>query len=114
LWTNLYLGPGDLGAYAAGIAVDGSGNVVVAGQAWETNDYSSFVTIKYSATTTVTSIPLGIQRLGNAVILSWTNATFGLQSAPAVQGAYTNIPGATSPFTNPISGTQQYFRLRGN
>jgi hypothetical protein len=35
-----------------------------------------------------------------------------LQSAPAVTGTFTNIPGATnSPYTNPITAAQQFFRL---
>jgi hypothetical protein len=29
----------------------------------------------------------------------------------AITGALTNVPGATSPYTNPISGGQQFFRL---
>jgi hypothetical protein len=114
LWTNLYLAPEDTSAVAAAIAVDSGGNVVVAGQAWDTNDYSSFVTIKYSAQRATVAPPLEIRRLGNSIILSWTNAAFGLQSAPVITGDFTNIAGAVSPFTNPISGPQQYFRLRGN
>jgi hypothetical protein len=27
---------------------------------------------------------------------------------------FTNLPGATSPYTNPISGAQQFFRLISN
>ncbi len=54
---------------------------------------------------------LNIQRLGTEVVLSWTNAAFGLQSAPAVTGTFTNVPGATSPYTNVLSGGQLFFRL---
>jgi hypothetical protein len=50
----------------------------------------------------------------NQLALSWTNAGFTLQSSPVVTGTFTNIPGATSPYTNLISGSQQYFRLKGN
>ena len=46
-----------------------------------------------------------------SVVLSWTNAAFGLQSAPAVTGTFTDIPGASSPFTNSITGGQRFFRL---
>jgi uncharacterized repeat protein (TIGR03803 family) len=56
-------------------------------------------------------IPIRIQSGGNSSILSWTNSAFTLQSAPAVTGTYTNIPGATSPYTNPITGTQKFYRL---
>jgi hypothetical protein len=36
------------------------------------------------------------------------------ESAPAITGTFTNMPGATSPCTNPITGSQQYFRLISN
>jgi uncharacterized repeat protein (TIGR03803 family) len=53
---------------------------------------------------------------GANVILTWpTNAAgFTMQSATAITGTFTNIPGATSPYTNPITGSQQYFRLIAN
>jgi hypothetical protein len=58
---------------------------------------------------------LGFAHSGNEFIVSWpTNAAFSLQSAPFVTGAYTNVPGATSPYTNPITGLQQYLRLKAN
>ena len=56
-------------------------------------------------------IPLAIQSLGSSVVLSWTNPLFALQAAPAITGSFTNIPGATSPYTNAMTGSQQYFRL---
>lgn len=59
-------------------------------------------------------IALSIQSLGSAVVLSWANSAFTLQAAPVVNGLYTNIPAATSPYTNPIAGGQQFFRLNGN
>ena len=30
---------------------------------------------------------------------------------PAITGTFTNIPGATSPYTNVISSGQRFFRL---
>ena len=59
------------------------------------------------------SIPLNIQLISNGVVLSWNDpaSAFSLQSAPAVTGTFTNIPGATSPYTNPVTGAQQFFRL---
>jgi NAD(P)-dependent dehydrogenase (short-subunit alcohol dehydrogenase family) len=56
-------------------------------------------------------IPLSFQCISNSLVLSWTNSAFVLQSAPATTGTYTNIPGATSPYTNPITSGQQFFRL---
>jgi uncharacterized repeat protein (TIGR03803 family) len=59
-------------------------------------------------------IPLFIQRGNHAVILSWSNPAFSLQSAPAVNGVYTNVPGATSPYTNAATGKAEFFRLKAN
>ncbi len=62
----------------------------------------------------VPPVPLDISPLSNTVVLSWTNPAFSLQSAPEVFGSYTNIPGSASPYTNPISGARQFFRLIEN
>jgi len=55
--------------------------------------------------------PLAVQKVGGNVVLSWTNLTFSLQGAPGVTGTYTNVTGATSPYTNPITGPAGFFRL---
>jgi hypothetical protein len=47
-------------------------------------------------------------------VLSWTNVALGVQCAPAFTGTFINIPDATSPYRNPITGTQQFFRLISN
>ena len=62
----------------------------------------------------VTPIPLNAQSQGRLMILSWNNPAFLLQAAPEVFGTYTNIAGATSPYTNAISGNKSFFRLIGN
>jgi hypothetical protein len=62
--------------------------------------------------TAVAPIPLGITRSGSNIILTWSNPVFSLTSATSVGGPYTTINGATSPYTNAISGGQQYFRLQ--
>jgi hypothetical protein len=51
------------------------------------------------------------QALGNAIILSWSNPVFALQAAPAATGSYTNVLGATSPYTNAVAEPQRFFRL---
>ena len=51
------------------------------------------------------------KKLNNQLVLSWTKAGFTLQSAPLASGTFTNIPGATSPYTNSMTSAQQYFRL---
>ena len=55
--------------------------------------------------------PLRYQLLGGNLVLSWTNATFNLQSAGTITSGFTNIPNATSPFTNDIAGGAKFFRL---
>ena len=46
-------------------------------------------------------------------MLTWSNAGFSLQSSPFPNSAYTNVPGATNPFTAPIDALRRYFRLKG-
>jgi len=68
-----------------------------------------------SATGNPTRIPLVIEPTPDgSVRLTWTDPTFALQSAPAAPGTYTNVPNATSPFTNAVTGSQQFFRLVHN
>jgi hypothetical protein len=52
-----------------------------------------------------------IHRAASNVVLDWPDATFALQTAPMLTGTFTNVPGATSPYTNPISGGARFFRL---
>jgi len=60
------------------------------------------------------SIPLGYQLLSTNLILNWSSAAFSLQSAPEASGTYSNVPGATSPYTNPVVGNRKFFRLIEN
>ncbi len=65
----------------------------------------------------VAALPSIPQTLTNGVVngelvLSWGEPLFALQSAPAVTGPWATIPGATSPYTNPPSITQQFYRLK--
>jgi hypothetical protein len=46
------------------------------------------------------------------LVLSWGNPQFVLQSAPTLTGTFTTIPGANSPYTNSLSGSEAYFRLK--
>jgi hypothetical protein len=73
------------------------------------------VGLSFAAVTQANSgggIPLGIQRLANRVVLSWTDPAFQLQSAGAVGGVFTNVPGAASPYTNATAGAARFFRLQ--
>jgi uncharacterized repeat protein (TIGR03803 family) len=61
----------------------------------------------------LTMLPaLNIQVRGTDVILNWSDPAFSLQAAPSLTDVFTNVPAATSPYTNPISGPQQFFRLK--
>jgi hypothetical protein len=57
-------------------------------------------------------VPLQMRMIGNNAVLTWNDPTFGLQAASKIDGPYTNVPGASSPFTNPINGSQAFFRLK--
>jgi len=85
----------------------------------DTSSYNTGGTVRFDLVTVfgnplgtvVTPIPLTLTKISNGVVLSWSDATFGLQAAPAVTGVYTNIPGATSPYTNFLSDKLKFFRL---
>ena len=57
---------------------------------------------------------LFIEPLSGAVKLTWTDASFVLQTAPFPDGGFADIIGAASPYTNSIIDSQQFFRLRLN
>ena len=59
----------------------------------------------------VNPIPLNIQYSGGSVTLTWSDASFNLQSALVVTGPYTTIPGAASPFTTNAINSETFFRL---
>jgi hypothetical protein len=110
LWTNRYdamPGPAD----ATAITVDRSGNVFVAGQANVVPPYGlpHFVTIKYNSTVPPT---LNIQNVNSGFVLTWTPPGWSLQFAPTAASTFTNISGATSPYTNSVHGSEGYFRLQ--
>ncbi|HEX4266165.1 MAG TPA: hypothetical protein VH597_17645 [Verrucomicrobiae bacterium] len=69
-------------------------------------------------TFTVTLLPpppsLNIGRAGNETVLSWTNPSYLLQSATSLSGPFTTLPSATNPYTNPLSGPTEFFRLITN
>lgn len=56
------------------------------------------------------NVRLTISKIGNKAVLNWPAGT--LQAAPIVTGTYTNVTGATSPYTNNITGSATYYRLQ--
>jgi uncharacterized repeat protein (TIGR03803 family) len=59
-------------------------------------------------------IPLNIVYKNHAAVLSWSDPAFLLQASTLMTGIYTNVPGATSPYTNTFSSATKFFRLRAN
>jgi hypothetical protein len=53
---------------------------------------------------------LKIELSGTSAILIWPEGT--LQSAGQINGPYSDVPDATSPYTNAVQQTQQFYRVR--
>jgi len=110
LWTNLYTSAaGSAGPMA--IAVDENGNAFVTGAAFD-GTFNQYFTIEYPAAIIQSPVILHGQWLNQRLVLSWTNTGFNLQSAPVITSTFTNVPGATSPYTNASVLAQQFFRLK--
>ena len=62
----------------------------------------------------MTPIPLNIKLLNRVAVLNWGDPTFLLQASTLVTGTYTNVPGASSPYTNTFKETTKFFRLQAN
>jgi hypothetical protein len=80
---------------------------------WSGGEVTSVGVQIYGTVGSVLPIPLNIQSITNGVVLSWNDpsSVFVLQAAPTVSGVFTNIPSASSPYTNAITNPQQYFQL---
>ena len=63
-------------------------------------------------TPTPNPVPLNFSRANRAVVLSWSNAAFGLQVASSPLGPFTDVAGVSSPYTNTVTGNAKFFRLR--
>jgi hypothetical protein len=55
-------------------------------------------------------VTLQVQLVGGQAVLTW--GTGALQSAQAVGGPYTDLPGVASPYTNALFNGQQFFRVK--
>jgi hypothetical protein len=64
-----------------------------------------------SAPPIVTPIPLVFSTDGGGLTLSWTDASFTLQSSTNVSGPYTDVNGATNPYSPDTSSGSTFFRL---
>jgi len=111
LSTNRYASAGNYSDQANALALDLYGNVFVAGFSATLASGNDFTLLKYAP---VSRPPLNLRWLAGAVLLSWTRPAFALQAAGTVDGIFTNVPGATSPYTNPTAAPQLFFRLLSN
>lgn len=57
---------------------------------------------------------LDIALENNHAVLTWNDPSFSLFAAPTLTNTFTNILGATSPYTISINGPQCFFRVQGN
>lgn len=64
--------------------------------------------INYTAATA--PVTLSIAKSGSDVVLTWPNGT--LQSSTNAAAFYSDVSGATSPYTNSATGTQKFFRVK--
>jgi hypothetical protein len=55
---------------------------------------------------------LSATRVGANVQITFTGAS--LQSAPAITGPWTDVAGATSPYTTPATGAAKFFRAKSD
>ena len=53
---------------------------------------------------------LGITVSSGKVILAWSGSTVKLQSTANLQDSWSDVPGAASPYTVPLTNSQQFFR----
>jgi hypothetical protein len=113
LWTNRYDGTGTGSDEAVAVGLDPYGAVYVTGASPGNDGSFDYATLKY-ASVIASPIPLEILRADGGAIVRWGDARFTLQAAPAITGGFTNLAGATSPYTNPVSASPRFFRLMAN
>jgi hypothetical protein len=102
--TNDGTGTNALFNQQEGVAVDKSGNIYVS------DTQSDTIRIGIAPG----PVLLGIAQSGGKAVLNWTDTAFSLQSASTAGGSYSNVTTAISPYTNSMSGPQQFFRLKAN
>ena len=74
----------------------------------------SFAAVTGSVSSPPNPIALTAQQIGNNLRLSWTNSAYSLEAAPVANGPFTNVPSATSPYTNGLTGSVKFFRLNAS
>jgi hypothetical protein len=113
--NNLLLGPpgnflpGPFATSVTGVMSQSqtSGTVLTNGYEIILSDFSQ-ITV---GTPPLLPVLLNIQLSGTNVVLTWSDASFSLQSATIVTGPYTTITGASSGFTTNTALAEMFFRL---
>ena len=106
VFTSLYAftGAGDGGNPVGGLVQASDGKLYGTTEYGGTNGYGAIFSL-------LVSVPLNTQLNGRTMVLTWSNPAFYLQAAPTLDDMFTNIPGATSPYTVYMTSSQQFFRL---
>jgi uncharacterized repeat protein (TIGR03803 family) len=107
-YTNLtsFNSPGDPGTLS-GVTFLG-GSLYCTSSSGGTNNNGTVFALGQSSA----PVPLNLKLAGNTVILSWNAPSLSPYAAPTITGPFVKISNATSPYTNVISGTQQYFLIK--
>lgn len=93
------------------IAMTG-GRFAIGAQTGGENETHWFDDIQIATTPGLVPVPLGVTRSGIDLRLTWGADGFKLQSTASLSTpTWTDVPGATSPYLAPMTGTAQYFRL---
>jgi hypothetical protein len=72
--------------------------------------YNKALTLQQVQNHYAATVRLSIVKSGNNVILSWPFGT--LQSATTVNGTYTDMASAISPYSEPIGSAPKYYRVK--
>jgi hypothetical protein len=76
------------------------------------NDTHWFDNIAIATTVGLVPVPISFARVGNDLRLAWAGDGFKLQSTPSLNPVnWTDVPGATSPYQTPMTGSAQFYRL---
>jgi len=73
---------------------------------------SNSVSFAPPVTSAIVPAALSVQLVLGQVVLTWPGAGGALQAAGNVTGTYTNVPGASSPYTNTLAAPQLFYRLK--
>ena len=84
----------------------------VCSAAWIWASWATVANSKFASFSSVVppAVTLRYQLMDGKLVLTWP--TGDLQAAPTLAGPYTDINASASPYTNELSGAQQYFRIR--